>query len=629
MATIGVCVFRCVNFGWRTFLFLEEKNDKKAVLKRILLVALILTAITILFTLTTAAETEGYYTYSISNGEATITEVDTSISGDMTIPSTLGGYPVTSIGDYAFGWCDSLTSITIPDSVTSIGDDAFYNCYCLTNVRIGNRVESIGYGAFNGCTSLTSVTIPDSAISIGGNAFYGCTSLTSVTIPDGVTSIGVYTFYGCSDLTSVTIPDSVTSIEAGAFLSCNSLTSVRIGNRVESIGYGAFNGCTSLTSVTIPDGVTSIGDYAFYSCYSLTSVTIPDSVTSIGMYAFRYCDKLETITLLSPTTTIYNSGNGHNSYTMYTIPSAATIFGFAGSTADTYALFYNRSFVPFASDLTTVFEFNAIFEADAEKSGVYSPIATLNRTGNGGTVAFDFLYVDGASVTLYIKDEVGVYQPLYGSDNNLLMLGEDATPIAVIYDNVNRLVRYYINNSLPRYGENKALAYDLAVSKDFCGTVAITDVLTTLDGVDFTNAYTINESGTAEIVALQENTEDSCSTRILAGVDMLYYGAVGFETELYIDNLAQNKTPEQSGVVYSSVIADTKTVLPSDYGFRYFATLTIEDVDLSDYSGLAVHLIIKPYTQVGTTKYYGSPAKVDITENEGEYLYAFDESYVG
>ena len=376
-----------------------------------------------------------------------------------------------------------------------------------------------------------------------------------------------------------------------------------------------------IKSVNMADTVTSIGDYAFANCVNLTSVTIPDSVTSIGSSAFYDCYSLTSMILLSPTTTIYNNSS--------TIPTTTTIYGFAGSTAEAYADEYSRTFVPFASDLITVFEFSATFEADAENAGVYSSVSTLNRTNNDGTIMLDFLYAEGASGALYIKDSDGAYQPLYGSDGNALALGETETFIAVIYDNKNGLVRYYVNNSLPRYGKSKALAYDLPISDDFTKGDVISYTLTTLDGVDFTNAFTINESGTAEIVALQDNLENSSSIRLLAGVDMLYYGAVGFETELYIGGLAQSKLSEQSGTVYSSVIADTETILPTAYGFRYFATLTIDGVDLSEYNGMSVNLIIKPYTQVGATKYYGSSAKVDITDNGGTYSYTFDESHVG
>ena len=78
-----------------------------------------------------------------------------------TIPETVTyngtTYSVTSIGDYAFKDCSSLTSITLPNSVTSIGESAF-----------------------NSCSALTSITLPNSVTSIGGDAFYGCSALTSV-----------------------------------------------------------------------------------------------------------------------------------------------------------------------------------------------------------------------------------------------------------------------------------------------------------------------------------------------------------------------------------------------------------------------------------------------------------------
>ncbi|MBE6574232.1 MAG: hypothetical protein E7652_07555 [Ruminococcaceae bacterium] len=174
---------------------------------------------------------------------------------------------------------EEIEEIVVEEGVTSIGDYAFY-------------YYSLGDYAFYSCDSLTSVTIPDSVTSIGDHAFYSCTSLTSVTIPDSVTSIGDQAFSNCENLTSVAIPDSVTSIGNDAFSYCDSLTSVTIPDSVTSIGDEVFSSCDSLTSVTIPDSVTSIGDFAFSWCTSLTSVTIPDSVTSIGYGAFFLCDSL-------------------------------------------------------------------------------------------------------------------------------------------------------------------------------------------------------------------------------------------------------------------------------------------------------------------------------------------------
>ena len=106
---------------------------------------------------------------------------------------------VTSIGNFAFSDCTSLTNITIPNSVTSIGDYAFWYCN-LKNITIPNGVTSIGYSAFYRCTSLTNITIPNSVTSIGDFAFNECTSLTNIAIPDSVTSIGDHAFYKCDSL---------------------------------------------------------------------------------------------------------------------------------------------------------------------------------------------------------------------------------------------------------------------------------------------------------------------------------------------------------------------------------------------------------------------------------------------
>ena len=241
----------------------------------------------------------------------------------VTIPNS-----VTKIGDRAFSACFSLQSVTIPNSVTKIGDGAFLGCnicfficnstyfqnddVCLfnkdktaivsrikdcVNYIIPNSVKSIGNSAFSGCKSLQSVTIPNSVTSIGDYAFSSCESLQSITIPNSVTNIGIYAFSSCESLQSITIPNSVTSIGDEAFSWCESLQSVTIPNPVTGIGDKAFGGCKSLQSVTIPNSVTSIGDKAFGGCKSLQSVIIPNSVTSIGDQAFGGCKSLQSVTI--------------------------------------------------------------------------------------------------------------------------------------------------------------------------------------------------------------------------------------------------------------------------------------------------------------------------------------------
>ncbi len=338
----------------------------KKLLSVVLVVALVFSVMPMgLFNLTASAATEGYFTYYISNGKAEIDDVSTSISGDVVIPSTLGGYPVTSIGWYAFEGCTGLTSIEIPDKVTSIGDRAFEGCTGLISVSIPDSVTSIGWCSFedcdslaniyisdiaawcninfehyssplnyaeylylNGelvtdvvipqgvtvipeyafsCASLKSVSIPDSVTSIGNYVFKGCTELTSVSIPNSVASMGYGVFYDCTGLTNIEIPNSITSIGDYAFEGCTGLTNVSIPNSVNSIGWSAFNGCTALTSIEIPDSVTSINNLTFYGCTALTKIEIPNSVTSIGWKVFYGCTGLTSISIGNSVTSMGDS----------------------------------------------------------------------------------------------------------------------------------------------------------------------------------------------------------------------------------------------------------------------------------------------------------------------------------
>ena len=241
---------------------------------------------------------------------------------------------VKVIGNGAFFWCESLTSINIPNSVTTIGEVAFGMCESLTNINIPNSVTTIGNGAFSRCNSLTSITIPSSVVTIIGNPFcrwHGIlnneskafiyedhalfnknkTTLiayrgkeTNYTIPNSVTTIGEVAFSGCESLTNINIPNSVTTIGEGAFNGCYSLTSINIPNSVTTIGKLAFNGCYSLTSINIPNSVTTIENRAFIDCKSLTSINIPNSVTTIGESAFACCRSLIRINIPNSVTTI-------------------------------------------------------------------------------------------------------------------------------------------------------------------------------------------------------------------------------------------------------------------------------------------------------------------------------------
>lgn len=300
---------------------------------------------------------EDMYGYDIlDNGTVTITRYYGN-DKDIVIPSKLENKPVTAIGNNAFWWESSLSSVTIPDSVISIGNNVFEDCENLTSITIPDSVISIGNDVFKDCKKLTSITIPDSVTSMGSFSFTGCNNLVSINLPKCVTSIGDEAFYGCSSLTSINIPDSVTSIGDNAFYGCSSLTTIHIPSNVSSIGENAFEGCNATITVDsgnlyyaadnnffyakggklllclseisgnieIPSGVTSIGSSVFYGNNNITSITIPNGVISIGDFTFTDCSSLSSITIPNGITYIgMNVFQNCSSLTNIHIPDSVT-----------------------------------------------------------------------------------------------------------------------------------------------------------------------------------------------------------------------------------------------------------------------------------------------------------------
>ena len=183
------------------------------------------------------ATVDGYtYTYSVTDGKVTIgtgetvkTAVSPKPTGRLTVPSELGGYPVTGLGESAFYNCTGLTDVTIPNGVTHIGPRAFSCCSGLVNVTIGSGVTSIEPYVFPSCVNLRNIAVDPANTAYmsqdgmlltkdGTTLVYGVGG--DVEIPSGVATIGTSAFFG-RNLKNIRFPGGVTNIGSYAFGYCH------------------------------------------------------------------------------------------------------------------------------------------------------------------------------------------------------------------------------------------------------------------------------------------------------------------------------------------------------------------------------------------------------------------------
>ena len=186
-------------------------------------------------------------------------------------------------------------------------------------IKLGNIKKIGGNG---NCNSIQSISIPNSVISINSSAFSSWTNLTNIIIPNGVTSIPYNGFLGCYSLQNISIPNSVTSIGNQVFNNCYSLKRISIPNSVTSFADGMFSNCNSLQSILIPDSITSIGSSTFYNCYSLQNISIPNSVTSIGNNAFFNSHLTLDLTKQTKVITLSSSIGLHPNYNKILVPNS-------------------------------------------------------------------------------------------------------------------------------------------------------------------------------------------------------------------------------------------------------------------------------------------------------------------
>ena len=201
-------------------------------------------------------------------------------------------------------------------------------------VVINDGCANVGAWAFSGCENIVSVDLPSSISTIDESAFYGC-GIKKIEIPYGVTSIGYRSFLGCRQLTNIELPESVCTIMDSAFESGSSLERVVIPDSVTNMGSSVFSRCTALSEVSLGSGLSTIGYSVFKNCTNLTTINIPSNCKQVDNFAFAGCSNLSQVY-------IYNKGC---SIDQDAIPITATINGFTGSSAESFATQYGYNFV--------------------------------------------------------------------------------------------------------------------------------------------------------------------------------------------------------------------------------------------------------------------------------------------
>lgn len=268
--------------------------------------------------------TDGTYFYGTSSDDLDVTYRVTDINAktcevfscnedakNIVIPSSVMGYKVTSIKQWAFNYC-KVESVVLPNSITSIGNGAFNCCNSLKSISIPNSVADIGSQAFNRCNSLMSITIPNSVTDIGSRAFFYCENLESATLPNSITRIEECLFMGCKSLTNISGYNNVEYIGSNAFYDTPWLAKHSDGaNYIGRVLYMYKGKMPANTTFRVKDGCTQIASSAFSDQDGLVAITFPSSLVTLEYNPFYSCDSLRSITVANDNP-VFDSRNNCN-----------------------------------------------------------------------------------------------------------------------------------------------------------------------------------------------------------------------------------------------------------------------------------------------------------------------------
>lgn len=287
----------------------------------------------------------GYNYFLQDDGTVIISSAD--VSGDVVIPSELGGKTVTAIGEGAFYKNTAITSVVIPDTVESIGIYAFSDCTELKSITVGSKVWRISPFAFDNTPWIASQT--DEFVTVGDGVLiaYNGTSRTPV-LPDSVRHLGG-AFAGRSDVRSITLGKGVLTISDMALSFCSELAEVDLGLSLVFVGDQAFSGSEKLRALVFPDTLRYIGSQACLNCYGLKYVYLGKSLTALGANTFEYSQALRVVFVPKSLTDLRTSH--------FTDCMSLSIILYEGTEEEFNAVAKNDNIASFRS-LTKVFNYN-------------------------------------------------------------------------------------------------------------------------------------------------------------------------------------------------------------------------------------------------------------------------------
>mgnify|MGYP002468492242 CR=1 FL=1 len=407
----------------------------------------------------------------------------------------------TAIVSQLFAQCNGLESIAIPDTVTTIGHNAFGSCVNLKNVTLPETMESIGQKAFAE-SGITSITLSDNVKKINASAFNASKQLEKVVCGKNLETIGGNAFEGCSGLKNITLPGGLKTIGSKTFYGCDKLTELAIPNSVTTLGNNVFENCEHLTKITLGNGLTAIPNYAFNKCYDLEEIVVPYKVESIGKGAFNECASLTKITIPSATKSIASDA--------FSYPGSITIYGKAGSYAETYAKENDITFV--AQDEAEVHPVTAITISPASLNMKVAETRQLTATvlpANASDPAVKWVSTNKNVVTV---DENGMVKAVSAGTANIKVSSLDGSNVSqtckvtvteVPIEKKDQIITGTANIE-KKYGDNP---FTLDVRTNGNGKLSYKSNNSNVAEVNGKGLVTIKGAGTAKITVEASETE--------------------------------------------------------------------------------------------------------------------------